>query len=136
MVASYPNLIHPVPVTIEQISYSDTIYDEDTREPIQQASRTAPVTLPGQAKYGSSKEASYQEGGLRENERGYVLFRQIDLTNLSITLKINDRITRIGVVDHDAYISRVEPMGHYPNYSGNTLVKVYFADRQPSKHRT
>jgi len=134
MVAVYPRLLHPVTVLIEQISTTTTAYDPDTREPIQQAARAASISLKCQVKYGASKETSYESGGIREGERGYALFRQRDLDNASVTLAPNDRITKIGRVEHDVYITRLEPLGHYPGYA-NTLVKAYFADRQPSKHR-
>lgn len=129
----YPRLLHPVNVQIEQINYSETIYDEDAREAIQQAARNSTVTIPGQVKYGSSKEQSYNTGGVQENERGYVLFRQRDLDGASVTIALNDRITQIGNIPHDSYISRIEPMGHYSAF-GHTLLKCYFADRQPAKH--
>lgn len=129
----YPRLLHPVNVQIEQINYSETIYDEDAREAIQQAARNNSVTLSGQVKYGSSKEQSYNTGGVQENERGYVLFRQRDLDGASVTIAPNDRITSIGNISHDSYISRIEPMGHYSAF-GHTLLKCYFADRQPAKH--
>lgn len=135
MARPYPRLLHPVTVLLEQISPSDTVYDPDTREPIQQAARAASVSLRGQVKYGVSKEMRVEPAGIQENERGYVLFRQKDLTAASVSLAINDRISKIGRVNHDAYITRLEPTGHYGDLGGNTLVKAYFADRQPSKHR-
>lgn len=132
--ARYPRLLHSVPVQIEQADRSATVYDEDAREPVGQVAVSAVVTINGQVKYGSSKQLDYQSGaGVQENEKGYVLFRQRDLDNASITLRLSDRIVKIGVVDHDAYISRLEPTAHYAEFGGNTLVKAYFADRQPSK---
>lgn len=129
----YPNLIHPVDVILEQVDAGSTVWDVDGSEPVQQMSRVSPITLKGQAKYGASKEAGNEAGGPTEEERGYVLFRQKDLNAVSVVLKINDRITQIGTVTHDSYITRLEPCGHYPAH-GNTLVKAYFADRQPAKH--
>lgn len=129
----YPNLLHPVDVVLEQADLSNTVMDVDGMEPVQQVSRVDPITLKGQVKYGVSKETGLEAGGATENERGYVLFRQKDLNEAFVVLQINDRITQIGVVLHDSYITRLEPCGHYPAY-GNTLVKAYFADRQPAKH--
>lgn len=131
-----PNLIHPVPIQLSQLDTSDTLYDDEAREPIQQATHSSVVTLPGQVKYGSSREASFHLGGLRENERGYVLFRQVDLDAQSVTLKINDRIVKIGQIDQNADIVRLEPTGHYPDQNGAALLKVYFSDRAPSKQRS
>jgi hypothetical protein len=135
MAFAYPRLLHPVPVIVEQVSIPETAYDLDAREPVQQAARLASVTIPGQAKYGSSKELSYESSGPQAGERGYVLFRQRDLDSRGIVLAVNDRITKVGRTDHDSYITRLEPTGHYAEFGGNTLVKAYFADRQPSKHR-
>lgn len=131
-----PRLLHPVPVLIEQISHDESLYDDEAREPIQQATRSSVVTIPGQVKYGSSREASFHLGGLRENERGYVLFRQVDLDAQSVTLKINDRIVKIGQITQSADITRIEPMGHYPDQNGASLIRVYFSDRAPSKQRS
>lgn len=131
-----PNLIHPIPIQVSQLDTSGTLYDDEAREPIQQATHSSVVTLPGQVKYGSSREASFHLGGIRENERGYVLFRQVDLDAQSVTLKINDRIVKIGQIDQNADITRLEPMGHYPDQSGASLIRAYFSDRAPSKQRS
>lgn len=130
-----PRLLHPVPIVIEQIDYASSLYDQDAREPIQQAARKIEVTLPGQASYGSSRELSYSQGGRREDERGYVLFRQRDLDARSITLQTNDRIKKIGQSVQDGYITRIEPKGHYPGQAGATLVRAWFSDRAPAKQR-
>lgn len=130
----YPRLLHPVPVLIEQIDTGATVYDEDAREPVQQAARKVVVTVPGQASYGSAASLTPGAGGIREDEDGYVTFRQRDLDARSVALAVNDRFTSIGGVGHDAYVTRLQPMGHYPEF-GNTLVRAYFADRQPAKHR-
>jgi len=131
----YPRLLHAVNVRLVCIDYDNTIYDTEAREPVQQAARSTVVVLPGQVKYGSSDDQTPSSGGPREEERGYVLFRKRDLDSESVTLRVNDRITQIGNVEHDCYITRLEPLGHYPSY-GHTLVKAHFADRQPAKHRS
>lgn len=130
----YPNLIHPVAVTLEQIDRPATVYDENTRAPIQQAARKAAVTLSGQASYGSAAGLMRKTYGLIKDESGYVTFSRRDLVSRSITLSIGDRITLIGNESHDAYIVRLQPMGHYPEY-GNTLVRAYYQDRKPAKQR-
>lgn len=135
--ARYPRLLHPVPVQIEQANRSNTAYDDDAREPVGQVAVNSVVTINGQVKYGSSKQLGYQSGaGVQENEKGYVLFRQRDLDANSIELQPSDRIIKIGRVDHDVYISRLMPTGHYGEHGGNTLLKAFFEDRQPSKHRS
>lgn len=128
-----PRLLHPVPVTIEQISKATTLYDEDAREPIQFAARPVSKTLDGQAKWQSQFAEGNTRGGTTEGAAGYVLFRQIDLDAKSIVLQIEDRISRIGTLDTDVYISRLRPVGHYPDQGGHTMIKAFFDDRQPSK---
>ncbi len=91
-----PRLIHPVPVTIEQISTANTLYDDDAREPIQFAARTTPKTIAGQVSWQSQFNEGNTRGGTIESSAGYVLFRQIDLTAASIELHLEDRISRIG----------------------------------------
>jgi hypothetical protein len=130
----YPRLIHPVPVQIEQIDHGATVYDDDAREPVQQAARKAVVTLPGQASYGSRADLRYSAGGPQEGEDGFITFRMLDLQARSVTLQVNDRILKVGAVNHDAYITRIQPMGHYPEFN-SSLVRAYFADRQPAKHQ-
>lgn len=128
----YPRLLHPVSVVLEQIDRAATLYDEDTRAPLQQAARRASITIPGQASYGSSKDHMARAFGPLEQESGYVTFLQRDLEAHSITLGIGDRITAIGNTTQNAYITRLQPMGHYPEF-GNTLVRAYYQDRQPAK---
>lgn len=128
-----PNLIHPVDVKIEQIDKPSTFYDEDAREPIQQAARTTVVILKGQVRWTGQFDKESTDAGIKENESGYVLFRTTDLSAQSITLQVNDRVAQIGGRDMDSYLTRLEWLGHYPEVNGPTLVKAYFADRQPSK---
>ena len=48
---------------------------------------------------------------------------------------LDDRFKKIGSVDTDVFITRLEFQGHYPDQGGPTLVKAHFTDRQPSKQR-
>ncbi len=128
-----PNLIHPVPIDIQQIVKSETIYDDDLREPVQQAARPVTVKTVGQVKWNSQFELESQLGGAVEGSRGYVLFRRIDLEIQGIVLANNDRISKMGVRDTDVYITRLEPVGHYPDQSGHTLIKAHFNDRAPAR---
>lgn len=128
-----PRLIHPVPVTIEQISKAQTLYDEDAREPIQFAARPVSKTLDGQVKWQSQFSEKSTRAGTVESASGYVLFRQVDLAAKSLVLQLEDRISRIGTRDTDVYITSLRPVAHYPDQGGHTLLKVFFNDRQPSK---
>jgi len=128
-----PNLIHPVPITIQQLVKDETLYDEDYREPVQQSVRTQSIEVPGQVRYGSSQELGVTTSGPKEGEAGYVLFRYRDLAAASVTLQQNDRFTKIGNEIVDVYVTRTQPIGHYPSAGGATLVKAFFTDRQPSR---
>ena len=128
-----PNLNHPVDVVLHQISRGTTFMDEDAREPVQHAARESSVTVPGQTRWVSAMEARPGRSGVAEDERGYVVFRAVDLTAESVTLARGDRISKIGLEDCDVYITRIQPEGHYPDQGGATLFKAYFGDRQPSR---
>lgn len=131
MVAIVPNLIHKVAIEIRQIDRGATAQDPDAREPIQQAARDATVTVLGQPRSASRIQKGHDRGGSTEGTTGYVLFRLVDLDALGIELQQNDRIKKIGSVDFDVYIERLEFTGHYDD--GPTLVKAHYRDRQPGK---
>ena len=128
-----PNLIHPVPVIIEQLDEGETYYDEDAREPIQDGARPVQVTLQGQVEWRSQKNAQQTRAGVVEGADGYVLFRLIDLAAAGITIDREDRFARIGGIDTDVYVHRLEWVGHYPEFGGPTLLKAYFEDRGPAR---
>lgn len=128
-----PNLIHPVPIKIQSLDRSNTLYDDDMREPVQQAVRGSTVTVDGQVRWTNDQAGVSRRRGTEESSDGYVLFRYIDLTAKSVTLKREDRFIKLGTIDTDVYVTKVEPLGHYPDQSGPTLIKAYFADAQPSR---
>ena len=128
-----PNLLHPVPIVVEQINRGTTYYDTDAREPIQFAARPTQVTVQGQVKWRAQKRLEQHRGGVVEGASGYVLFRRVDLAAVGVTLDIEDRFARIGDVDTDVYINRLEWVGHYPDAGGPTLVKAHFQDRGPAR---
>ncbi len=134
-----PNLLHPVPIIIQQISRQTALELADAREPIQHAGRAAPVTISGQVNWTSEIGGGVVQVGSRLGEEemvtGYVLFRYLDLRNASITLQKEDRIRKIGNREIDGYIVRFQDVGHYPDASGATLVKAFFEARVPAKKR-
>ena len=130
-----PRLIHPVDCTIEQIDTASTAYDEDAREPIQHAARKTAVVVQGQPKWRSEKDLETARGGSTDAAAGYVLFRYADLTAAGVTLRVNDRITIQGHLADEVYVTRLQPMGHYSDQNGATLVKAWFRDRKPAKER-
>jgi hypothetical protein len=128
-----PNLIHPVPISIQQLDLTNSIQDEDMREPVQQNERSTTKIVNGQVKWTDLKKLSSSREGVIENSTGYVLFRYVDLESESITLKREDRIIKIGTLDVDVYIVSLVPLGHYSTQGGPTMVKAMFDDRQPSR---
>lgn len=129
-----PNLLHPIQITIEQWNVGDTLYDEYTREPIQQASRASYVTIQGQVSWNIKDEVVMGAGGAVLNAEGYILFRYVDLQSKGVVLKRQDAIKKIGWQDVNMYIVAFKPMGHYADNNGATLLKVFFGDRAPSRN--
>jgi hypothetical protein len=107
--------------------------DNDFREPIQQAARSSNVVAKGQIKFFTQEELNLERGGSQVDGTGFVLFRYRDLKKLNITLKLTDRFIKLGNIDVDLYVVRIESKGHYPDKGGATLVRCYFEDRTPSR---
>ena len=128
-----PNLLHPVPVQIQQIDKANTVYDDDYREPVQRVTRNTTATLQGQVAWAHDKRVQYTRGGNRYDADGYVLFRYVDLANASIELAIDDKFISIGGLSVNVYIKHFQPMGHYPDIQGPTLLKAFFGDKDPAK---
>ncbi len=130
-----PNLIHPVPISLQVITRSATIYDEDMREPVQQSARGATVIVSGQVKWGLDQSFGSQRVGPAADSDGYVLFRLVDLAAATppVTLQRDDRFIRLGTIDVDVYITGLRYEGHYPDQGGPSLVKAFFKDRLPAR---
>lgn len=128
-----PNLLHPVPITIQRMDASETIVDPAFRETVQQAIRHPDVIVQGQVKWGQDRSLFASKGGPTEDSDGYVLFRYFDLTLLSIEINRGDRFTKLGRIETDVYVVKLEPMGHWGDQGGATLVRAYFKDRQPGR---
>jgi hypothetical protein len=128
-----PRLLHPVPITLQQIVRGETVYDPDLREPIQNTTRTANAILRGQVKWGLDKALNVLPEGVKEGSDGYVLFRASDLVKASITINREDRFIKMGKVEVDVYVTALQPLGHYPDIGGHGLIRAYFKDKQPSR---
>lgn len=133
-----PNLIHPIPVQIEPLQRSQSVVDDDFREPVQQATRGPRATVLGQIKWASDEQLRMSDGGAQEGADGYILFRRCDLRAAGLNeIHQNDRFVSIGAGANtttvDLYVVRVQQMGHYPDQGGGSLVRTWFKDRQPSK---
>jgi len=128
-----PNLIHPVPITIQTLDQANTIYDDDMREVVQQSVRAANVVVPGQVKWGLDQSFQSRREGPKEDSDGYVLFRLVDLNAAGVEVKRETRLIRLGTIDTDVYVTALQYQGHYPDQGGPTLVKAFFKDRQPAR---
>ena len=128
-----PRLIHPIDVVVQRRDLGKTFVDDDFREPIQQAARKTNVIIKGQIKFFTQEELNLERGGTQIDSTGFVLFRYFDLNALGVTVGIGDRFIKLGKIDVDYYVDRVESKGHWPDQGGATLVRCYFQDRTPSK---
>jgi hypothetical protein len=128
-----PNLLHPVPVKIRQLSRSTTVYDDDAREPIQIVGRTSELTVQGQVRWYEQYRQEPTLVGVVEGASGYVLFRLADLEAQSVVLQRQDQFVQIGSRETDVYVVALEWVGHYADQGGPTMVKAHFADRQPAR---
>lgn len=133
-----PNLIHPVPIEIQQIDRAQTIVDEDFDEEMESVARETTVTVPGQVRWRAFKRATFGEAGVEERADGYITMRPVDLRAVGIAqLQVNDKIVGIGSGDNkmvvNLFVVSQEPMGHYSDIAGPGLIRVYFKDRNPVK---
>lgn len=123
-----PRLLHPVPVIIEVRDLSQTIFDDDAREPVRQVERSTAVTVNAQILWDFRNDPKPLEGGLEYLESGYILVKLTEIRALGLDFKFGDRITKIGDLDTELYITRSRPMAHYPP-NGAALMRYYFGDR-------
>lgn len=125
--------MHPIPVTIKQINVAETLYDEDTKEPIGASERTDTFIVPGQPNWSTKDYVTYDDGGTLLTSRGYVLTRYVDMDAISYSPKRQDLITSIGKHEVHLYLMSTTPIGHYPSLNGAAFLKLWFTDRQPSR---
>lgn len=136
-----PNLLHPTAITIQVLSRTTTIQDDDYREPVQQADRGADFVCPGQVAWTSDELMNADTLGANESSAGYIVFRLADLRAITkqsdFRLKQNDRFLKLGTgpnaIEVDLYITDLRYGGHWPDQGGATIVKAFFKDRFPSK---
>jgi hypothetical protein len=118
-----------VKITLQRRNVTDTLYDEDMREPIGQTSYYAEETLMGQVSWENKDNVYVDEKGTQLKAIGYILFRYVDLESKGITLKYQDRIKKIGRHEEELYIINTKPIGHYPDQDGASMIRAYFVDR-------
>jgi len=128
-----PRLIHPVPVTIKQLDRSATVMDDNAGEPIGRAATDAAVILEAQVKWKALGKPQPEFAGPREKDKVYLLFRHLDLTAATVTIKRGDRFVLIGTRTVNLYVTYFEDRGHYTDQGGATLLTVWLGDRRPSE---
>jgi hypothetical protein len=132
-----PELIHPVPVTLELLNRAAMAFDADAREGLHGARSTAAdvVTVEAQIRWEVKDDPMPEQVGMRQRSRGYILVRNEDLREQAVVLKRGDRIVQIGEDENalsvDLYLTGQEPIAHYPDQLGATLLKWHFEDRHP-----
>lgn len=120
-------------MSIQKIDTSETVYDDDYREPVQQSVRSPTVVVSGQIKWGLDEELASERGGAIEGSDGYVLFRLVDLEAVSHVIAREDRFIKLGTIVVDVYVTALRYEGHYTDVGGPSLVKAFFAGRQPGR---
>jgi hypothetical protein len=134
-------LLHPIPVFLRKSDKEQTaVMDDALHEPVGQVRRKLkPIKLVAQINDGKSQDARASSGGVVLESDGYLLFRTEDLRKARTTVEVGDSVVKIGESpnDHevDYYIIRLKYMGHYPGQKGANLVRAYYEDREPSRHR-
>jgi len=127
-----PNLIHPIPVVLEQLDKAATLYDEDAQEPIGRPEYTQ-VRLQAQVKWRAIDDPDWMWSGRRESWKGYLLFKRSTLVTRGVTIAKGDQITTIGHRACRLYVEEFEDAGHYPDIGGNGLMLAFFSDRSPAE---
>lgn len=144
-----PNLIHPVPITLQRKVPSATLLDPVAREPVRQVWRLgggpgldAEVVAEAQVNFneGAVAKPRVHPGGIEEKWTGYLLFRVVDLVALGLALENpdgtltlylsrGDRISRIGRRAVSLYVAWFRDVAGYPDQGGASLLEVDFTDR-------
>lgn len=133
-----PNLIHPIDITVQRLNRGELVMDEDAREPMHGARSVSAdqVVIKAQVNWGAKGNPLFTDLGPEEKSDGYILCRTSDLRSKGGSFKRGDKIITMGAGDNaltglDLYITKVEPMGHWPDQGGSSMVRFHFADRKP-----
>jgi hypothetical protein len=133
-----PNLLHKTLITIRQQNRTQTEWDDDAREAIQEVKKDNDVKLHGQVSFKGAGRGDmsleFTKGGVNETALGYILFRFVDLNARNIELQRNDQIVQMGHRAVDLWIERLTPEGHYADTDGPSLIKAHFSDRKPARN--
>jgi hypothetical protein len=132
-----PNLIEPVPLTIQQLDRGSTTYDEDAREQVSHLAYGAAITgLQAQVNWGVSDGTRREgggQGGSVDRSRGYLVFRKWDLgrTTPPTILAKGDKLTLLDEETRVVYLYEQDKAGHHAD---SARLQVWrFEDRAPSR---
>ena len=148
-----PNLIHPIPITIQRQLPAATVFDDKDRQPVRQLWKKgqgpgtgSEETFEAQVNWndGAIGKPILNPGGVEEKSKGYLLARVVDLITAGIAvengdgtvdfgIKRGDRITRIGIRRVELYVGWFRDAAHYPDQGGSTLLEINILDRNPAE---
>lgn len=129
-------LIQSVPVVFEQIDKENTQWSggvSGRREHYNNVVRKTKVTVQAQIVHGNTQQVSeWQQMGVGEHVKGYLVMRLKDIDSLN--LQRGDKIVKLAQLDVEYYLihSKGDPAAHFPSLGGFTLVRHFFADREPT----
>lgn len=147
-----PQLIHPIPVTIQRQNAAATVFDDRAREPVRQLWKAgegpgtgAATDLVAQVNWndGHVAKPKVNPAGVEEESEGYLLFRIVDLVAAGVAIERGDgtvdfgllrgdRIVRIGRRRTNLYVLFFIDVAGYTDQDGCTLLEVDFSSRAPS----
>jgi hypothetical protein len=130
-----PNLIHPIPVTIELLVHDQSVFNDKFREPVGGGARPQRHVILGQVFDQDTINNAIPTGLIRIVE-GYVTFRVVDILRiLPRRLQRNDRIVQFGtganVEPVNFYLYRLRRRGHYSK--GATLNMWWYTAMEPTR---
>ncbi len=133
-----PELIESIPIEIEQIDKDATAFSggvDGRHETYGNVQRKVKFEIPAQVVFGNTEQITKFNSmlGPKEQARGYLVLRFIDLENLGKKLKRGDKITKIGNLDGEYFLLHTtgDPAAHFDSIGGFTLFRMFFGDRNP-----
>jgi hypothetical protein len=128
-----PNLIHPIPVTIELLDFTKSVMRDRFGEPVGGPARPTQYVVPGQV-FDQDTINNPIESGLKRTVEGYVAFRVVDMQRiLPRRIQRMDKIVKFGTANLaevvDFYIYRIRRRMHYAH--GSTVCMCWYRDRTP-----
>ncbi len=134
-----PDLIHPIPVKLKLKREDETLWDNESREPIGNIAGDPTDGLVAQVSWKSAEIIADEQGSV-ERMDGYLLFLRKDLKEKEITINEGDRILSVGEGDAleemASWVWKTQLRGHYQSTrnSGYTMLKAWFKDKKPVLH--